>query len=157
MAIPSVNITKGCRFDNVVAPLFQYHSLGTGERYGPTAQHKQDSPIFFIQLNYVHNDKNNVLLPYGKFPCHKVAQHWEFHFFLNSAILHSWNSDHSCLYLLKSPSILAIHQFFCCIVLVCICRYAFRHILGFLPSFSVLSWETCFIINMFSQMADFFP
>ena len=28
--------------------------LGTGESYGPTAQHTQDSPIFFIQLNYVH-------------------------------------------------------------------------------------------------------
>ena len=28
--------------------------LGTGESYGPTAQHTQDSPIFFLQLNYVH-------------------------------------------------------------------------------------------------------
>ena len=26
--------------------------LGTGESYGQTAQHAQDSPIFFIQLNY---------------------------------------------------------------------------------------------------------
>ena len=33
------------------------------------------------------------MLPhYGKFPCNKVAQHWEFHFlFHNSAILHSCN------------------------------------------------------------------
>ena len=87
--------------------------LNTGKSYGPTAQHMQDSPIFFIQLNYVHNNKNKVLPPYGKFPYHKVAQHWEFHFlFLNSAILHSCNFGHSCLYLLKSPSILAIHQLF---------------------------------------------
>ena len=28
--------------------------LGTGEIYGPTAQHMQDCPIFFIQLNHVH-------------------------------------------------------------------------------------------------------
>ena len=36
-----------------------YHSylLGTGESYGPTAQHTQDSRIFFIQLNYVYNRK----------------------------------------------------------------------------------------------------
>ena len=38
-------------------------------------------------------------------------------------------------------------------MLVCIYRCAFRHILGFLPSFSVLRWGTCFMINMFSQMA----
>ena len=88
----------------------QYYLLSTGESYSPTAQHMQDSPIFFIQLNYVHNIKDKVLPPYGKFPCHKVAQHWEFHFlFLNPAILHSCNFGHSCLYLLKSPSILAIH------------------------------------------------
>ena len=70
-----------------------HYLLGTGESYSPTAQHMQDSPIFFIQLNYVHNNnKNKVLPPYGKFPCHKVAQHWEFHIlFLNSAILHSCN------------------------------------------------------------------
>ena len=38
------------------------------------AQHIQDSPIFFIHLNYVYNNnKNKVLPPYGKFPCHKVA------------------------------------------------------------------------------------
>ena len=32
-------------------------------------------------------------------------------------------------------------------------RHAFRHILVFLPSLSVLRWETCFMINMFSHMA----
>ena len=70
--------------------------------------------------------------PYGKFPCHKVAQHWEFHFpFLNSAILSSCNFGHSCLYLLKCSSNLAIN-YFCWSVLVCTYRYAFRHILGFL-------------------------
>ena len=43
-------------------------------RVGPTAQHTQDCPIFFIQLNYVHNDKRNkVLPPYVKLLCHKVA------------------------------------------------------------------------------------
>ena len=31
--------------------------LGTGESYSPTAQHMQDSRIFFIQLNYVYNRK----------------------------------------------------------------------------------------------------
>ena len=51
-------------------------------RAGPTAQHMPDSPIFLIQLNYVHNNKNQVLPPYDKFPCHKVTQHWEFHFLL---------------------------------------------------------------------------
>ena len=61
--------------------------LSTGESYGLTAQHMQDSPIFFIQLNYVHNNKNKVLSHYGKFPWYKVAQDWEFHFlFLNAAI-----------------------------------------------------------------------
>ena len=34
-----------------------YYLLGTRESYGPTAQHMQDSPIFFIQLNYVHKQK----------------------------------------------------------------------------------------------------
>ena len=51
-------------------------------RAGLTAQHMQDSPIFLIQWYYVHNNKNKVLPPYGKFPYHKVAQHWEFHFLL---------------------------------------------------------------------------
>ena len=51
-------------------------------RSGPTAQHMQDSPIFFMQLNYVHNNKNKVLPPYDKFPLHKVAQHWELQFLL---------------------------------------------------------------------------
>ena len=31
--------------------------LGTGESYGPTAQHMQDFPIFFIQLNYVYKER----------------------------------------------------------------------------------------------------
>ena len=41
-------------------------------RAGPAAQHIQDCPIFFIQLNYVHN-QYKVLPPYVKLPCHKVA------------------------------------------------------------------------------------
>ena len=111
------------------------YSLTTGESYDPTSQHMlmQDSLIFFIQLNYVHKNKDKVLSPYGKFPCHKVAQHWEFHFlFLNSAILLSCNFGHSCLYLLKSSIFLPSINYFCWIVLVCIYRYVFRHILGFL-------------------------
>ena len=37
--------------------------------------------------------------------------HWGFHsLFLNSAILHSHNFGHSCLYLLISPSIFDIYQ-----------------------------------------------
>ena len=31
--------------------------LSVGESYGPTAQHLQDCPIFFIQLTYVHKSK----------------------------------------------------------------------------------------------------
>ena len=43
-------------------------------RAGPIAQHSQDCPIFFIQLNYVHKTKQNkVLPPYVKLPCTKVA------------------------------------------------------------------------------------
>ena len=41
---------------------------------GEQAQHTQHCPIFFIQLNYVHNNiRNKVLPPYVKLPCHKVA------------------------------------------------------------------------------------
>ena len=80
--------------DDVGSSFFNY-LLSTGESYGPTAQHMQDFPIFFIQLNYVH--KNKVLPPYIKIPCYKVAQHWEFHFlFLNAAILHSYIFGNSC-------------------------------------------------------------
>ena len=43
--------------DNGVTDVFIYYLLGTGESYGPTAQHTQDSRIFFIQLNYVYNRK----------------------------------------------------------------------------------------------------
>ena len=46
--------------------------LGTGESYTLTAQHMQDSPIFFIQLNYVNNKKIRCCHPM-QFPCHKVA------------------------------------------------------------------------------------
>ena len=45
-------------------------------RAGPTAQHTPGCPIFFIQLNYVHNNKrirNKVLPPYAELTCHKVA------------------------------------------------------------------------------------
>ena len=34
--------------------VFRGYLLGTRENYGPTAQHTQDFPIFFIQLNYVY-------------------------------------------------------------------------------------------------------
>ena len=37
--------------DNKLSKIL-YYLLGTGESYGPTAQHTQDSPIFFIQLNH---------------------------------------------------------------------------------------------------------
>ena len=43
-------------------------------RAGLTAQHLQDCPTFFIQLNYVHKSKKNKVQPlYVKLPCHKVA------------------------------------------------------------------------------------
>ena len=92
-----------------------------------TAQHAQDCPIFFIQLNYVHNNKEirccHLMLNYPA-----TRWYWGFHFlFLNSAILHSCNFGHSCLYLLISPSILDYINYFCWIVLVCIYGYAFRH------------------------------
>ena len=109
---------------------FLHYSLGTGESYGPAAQHMQDCPIFFIQLNYVHNNKE---IRY----CHLMIcspttrWHWGFHFlFLSSAILHSCNFGHSCnicQYLFQSLTSII---YFCWIVLVCIYRYAFRHILG---------------------------
>ena len=37
-----------------------YYLLGIGKSYGLTAQHMQDYPIFFIQLNYVHNNKIKI-------------------------------------------------------------------------------------------------
>ena len=71
-------------------------SLGTGDSYGPIAQHKQDCSIFFIQLNYVHNNKEIRC-------CHLMINlpatrwHWGFHFlFLNSAMLDSCNFGLSC-------------------------------------------------------------
>ena len=89
-----------------------YYLLGTGESYGLTAQHTQDCPIFFIQLNYVHNNTEirwwHLVL---NFPA--TRWHFGFHFiFLNSAILHSCIFGHSCLYLLKSLLILDIRQLF---------------------------------------------
>ena len=56
--------------------LMDHYSLGIGESYGPPAQYMQDCPIFFRQLNYVHNNKekgDKVLQPYDKLPYHKVA------------------------------------------------------------------------------------
>ena len=75
--------------------------LGARESYGPTAQHLQDCPIFFIQLNYVHKTKQNkVLPPYFKLPA--TRWHLEFYFlFFNSVILHSCIFGNSCLYLAK--------------------------------------------------------
>ena len=68
--------------------------------------------------------------------------HWRFHFlFLNQAILHSCmvaTAVYICQYL---TFILDIHQLFCWIMLVCIYRYAFRHILGFYPPFLYLGKE----------------
>ena len=37
---------------NIKAVAAHRYLLGTGESYGPTAQHMQDSPMFFIQPNY---------------------------------------------------------------------------------------------------------
>ena len=61
----------------------------------------QDCPIFFIQQNYV--DKNKVLPLYVKFPCHKVAQQWEFHFLLINEAMQGkhWEEDAGLLGLLS--------------------------------------------------------
>ena len=83
--------------------------------------------------------------------------HLGFHsLFLNSAIAHSCilvPAIYICWYL---PLILDIHQI---LLLDCVCiyRHAFRHILGFLPSFSVLRWWTCFMINIFLINGMYLP
>ena len=121
-------------FHHITELLLHYikgnYSLSTGESYSPTAKHMQGCPIFFIQLNYVYNNKEIKC-------CHLMLNspatkwHQAFYFlFLNSAILDSCNFGHCCLYLLIFPSIIDTHQLFCWIVLVCIYKYAFRHILG---------------------------
>ena len=53
-------------------------------KQGLTAQHSQNYPIFFIQLNHVYKIKQNkVLKPYDNSLCHKVT----YFLFLNEAIL----------------------------------------------------------------------
>ena len=79
------------------------YSLGTGESYGPTVQHTQDCPIFFIQLNYVHNKRNKVMPPYATLPCHKVAPKNSISSFSIQPFCIAVIFGHSCLYLLKSP------------------------------------------------------
>ena len=78
-------------------------------RAGLTAKHTQDYPMFFIQLNYVHNKRNKMLPPYAKLPCHKVAhgiplpfnqwshanKHWEEYFGLALQ-----NNSSNCLVLI---------------------------------------------------------
>ena len=71
-------------------------------RAGPTAQYMQDCPIFFIQLNYVHNNqRNKVLLPHAKLPA--TRWHWGFHFLLiNEAVQGKhWEEDVGLLVLLS--------------------------------------------------------
>ena len=126
--------------------------LDTGESYAPTAQQSQDCPIFFIQLNHVHRSKQ-IRCFHLMLNLPGTRWHLGFHFLFllfNSAILHScifWQllikSDEIYLYFL--PSI----NYFCWIHLVCICRCAFRYIVGFSPSISVLRWWRCFMISMF--------
>ena len=62
-----------------------------------TAQHMQDCPIFFIQLNYVHN--NNKEMGCYHLMLNSPAVKWHSTVSLNSAILHNCNFGHSCLYL----------------------------------------------------------
>ena len=80
--------------------LVQHYLLGTRESYGLTAQHTEDSPIFFIQLNYVYNKRNKVLPPYVNSLCHKVADAGNStSSFSISAILHSCMFDYSWLFI----------------------------------------------------------
>ena len=130
------------------APL--YCLLGTGEGYSSTAQHIQDSLIFFIQLNYAHKSKHIRC-------CHPMlnlpATKWYLGFyplFLNSAILHSCFLASAVYIYWYLPLILDFINYFCWIELVCIYRYALRHIVGFFfPPFLYLgdehfSWSACF-------------
>ena len=41
----------------LLSDMYGNYSLHTEESYGPIAQHMQDCPIFFIQMNFVHNNK----------------------------------------------------------------------------------------------------
>ena len=90
----------------------------------------QDCPVFFIQLNYVHNYKK-MRYYYLMLNSPAIRWHCRFHFlFLDSAILHSCIFCHSCLYLLKSPfntchpSVILLEC-----VLVYIYKYAFRQVI----------------------------
>ena len=129
--------------------------LGTGESYGPTAQCSQDCPIIFMHLKYVYKSKQNqVLPPYVKLPCHKVASGIPLpplSQVSHIAWLHFWpqliKSAEISLYYLPS-----IH-YFCWIDLVCIYRCALKLIVSFSWSFLYLgdehfSWSACL-----SQMA----
>ena len=127
--------------------------FGTGESYGPTAQHSQDCPIFLIQLNCVHILKQNKVLPtYLQLPCHKMApgiplphnasqfSHIAWLHFLQQLI------KPAKIYLCSLLSI----NYFCWIDLVCIYRCAFRDIVGLSPSISIpgddhVSWSTWFL------------
>ena len=86
-----------------------------------------------------------MLPPYVNSPCHKVADAGNSaSSFSISAILHSCMLGYSCFLSAKYLDyFLTSINYFCWIVLVCIYRYAFRHILGFLPSLSVFN-----VINM---------
>ena len=73
--------------------------LGTGESYGPTAQHTQDCLMFFIQLNHVYKIKrkhNKVLLLYDNSICHKVAHFLFFSFrhLVNLTVLVTFENIH---------------------------------------------------------------
>ena len=75
----------------------------------PYSQHTQDCPIFFIQMNYVHNERKRC--------CHLMLNspvtrwHLRFQFlFLNSAVLHSCILVSAVYRYL--PFILDIHQLF---------------------------------------------
>ena len=56
-------------------------------RAGLTAQHMQDSPIFFIQLNCVNKSENKVLPPYA-ISLPQGGTCWEFYFLLISEAMH---------------------------------------------------------------------
>ena len=148
--IPEISTIKDIKYLQVngIDSESYYYLLGSGESYGPTAQHWQDYPIFFIQLNYVHKSKQ---IRHCHLMLNSSATRWHLGFcvlFLNSAILHSCTFGNSFYICWNSLYYLPSINCFCWIDIVCIYRYAFRHIVGFYSLFLYLgdeyvSWSAC--------------
>ena len=72
--------------------IYKHYPLGTGESYGPTAQHvcKIAQSSLYRWTTYINEYKRNkVLPPHGNSLCHKVA-YFLFHNFCNIMQLNVW-------------------------------------------------------------------